>query len=671
MIDVIKDYLVSLGVSIDQKGFADFKRTLKDADRSSDQFVLNLGTNFMKAGTIVAGVLTGMSAATAGIIKSTADADLKYQKLANTLWTTKENAKSMQIVLDAMGESMDSVAWIPELNAQYRQLIGLSNQMKAPAELSDQLKTIRGIGFEFARLKMEASYSLEWISYYLIKYLGEPLKDLKKSLSGLNDRIVKEMPRWTKAIAQGLSFFVKAGIAVIRMVKGLYDRFEKFWESLPKGVKKAALALTALATLMMSGPLGWMLAGLTAVILLLDDFFAYVDGRESSATLAPIWEKVVKVLNELDGWLDKASKSINDLYDAFSVDREAREFWELIKGLGKSLWDLYIYVADNVIGAIIDLYHYLESNGSISKFGDAISSVWEGLKSFLKGLTNVYDKTKEWFEYIQRSDGFRRFWQNLKIGLGGALDVASTLLKTLGDIGNIIGLLLQGKFAEAGKAALAMGKNAITGAGGGLLDIGTGIIGMIASPFSDGYEQGKGKYSLKKGYELEGVKPETMAALDYAAQAYKEIFGHELMVTAGTNGSHASGTYSHGNGWKVDVTDDWSNNSMALDPGKRKLFIQALESAGITVGDEYIHTNGENWTGGHLNLSAQNFRPPANSITSSNGSYVYNPNQEFNIYQQPGQDGNVLAREVAEMIREDNFSAAMKRRQMTGVSLQS
>lgn len=626
MIDIIKEYMVSLGVDIDEKGFTDFKKTLQSSDKEVSSFVTNFGKNFIKAGGIVATALTAATTATTAIITKTAQADLQYAKLARTLWTTKENAKSMQIVLDAMGQSKEDVMWIPELNKEYRELAALGNQMKAPTELSDQLKMIRGIGFEFTRLKLEATYALEWISYYLIKYLGEPLEKTKKSWSEFNDKIVKEMPRWTQAIAFGLSFLVKAGLAVVRMVTTLWDRLSKFWDSLPSGFRKAVMAISALAAVIMSGPLGWIVAGLSTVLLLLEDFFGYLDGKESSQTLAPIWGKVVKVLETLDGWLKKLSYAINEVYELFEESGSLRDYLELLKELSFVVYELASYLLNGLVWGIKELYKYLDENGTIDRYKDSLIDLWEGFIELGKGIANVFRETKKWFEYVSRQTSFMRFWEGLKKALKGVLDIASTVVSTIGGIGKVVGLLLQGKWAEAGKAALSLGAKTASGFFGGAADIHKGGWGMLSGGsgmIGDGfrYLSGTGNYSLKNGYELEGVKPETLAALDFAAQAYKQIFGHEVMVTAGTNGSHAGGTHSHGNGWKVDITDDWSNDSMANDQEKRKQFIQLLESAGISVGDEYVDTNGVNWTGGHLDLSAQNFRPPASAFDTSNTQY--------------------------------------------------
>lgn len=76
----------------------------------------------------------------------------------------------------------------------------------------------------------------------------------------------------------------------------------------------------------------------------------------------------------------------------------------------------------------------------------------------------------------------------------------------------------------------------------------------------------------------------------------------DIYITAGLNGTHADGTYSHGNGWKLDIAaDDLKDKSF------RDEFKGYLESLGIIVLDEY-ETKSDNWTGAHLDLSFKNYK---------------------------------------------------------------
>lgn len=68
-----------------------------------------------------------------------------------------------------------------------------------------------------------------------------------------------------------------------------------------------------------------------------------------------------------------------------------------------------------------------------------------------------------------------------------------------------------------------------------------------------------GRYWVRQGpgVALEGCHDRVLNVLEALGKWYYEKNGgrYRLVVTAGTNGSHKSGQYSHANGWKVDVND--------------------------------------------------------------------------------------------------------------------
>ena len=49
----------------------------------------------------------------------------------------------------------------------------------------------------------------------------------------------------------------------------------------------------------------------------------------------------------------------------------------------------------------------------------------------------------------------------------------------------------------------------------------------------------------------EGMRPESLNALDMLGKYFFEHTGKPLILNAGTNGDHANGEFSHYNGWKA------------------------------------------------------------------------------------------------------------------------
>ena len=119
---------------------------------------------------------------------------------------------------------------------------------------------------------------------------------------------------------------------------------------------------------------------------------------------------------------------------------------------------------------------------------------------------------------------------------------------------------------------------------------------------------------------VDNLQDITKAGVGDIATAFMEMTGQPLIITSGTDGAgalHMDGTYSHGTGYKIDV----SGNGLD-DPDLRHAFIEYCESKGITVLDEYEHPS-PNSTGGHLDLefhgyngagSVDDYSAPVNQV---------------------------------------------------------
>lgn len=111
---------------------------------------------------------------------------------------------------------------------------------------------------------------------------------------------------------------------------------------------------------------------------------------------------------------------------------------------------------------------------------------------------------------------------------------------------------------------------------------------------------------------LVNAKPQTLNGLGDIANEFKNLTGKELIVTSGDDGNiHQGGEYSHGNGWKVDVSGNGLENAET-----RHKFIEYCRSKGIKVLDEYENPS-ENSTGGHLDLQFADYKNNATYVGAS------------------------------------------------------
>lgn len=383
MLDVIKEYLVGLGFSTDLGSFNQAKGKLDEMNKSVTSFATTTVKQLSTASAAYASFIVAANVGIAKFISGMAKADLENEKFARKMWMNKEAAVAYKDSLSALGANIEDLYLSPELMQRYQQLRQQAGQMNAPAEYGNQMKQIRDITFEFQRMKLEATAAMRWIAYYLFKYLEKPINNLKKSLKTLNDNITKTMPQWTQKVAQVLSWFVRLGEAAIfgfGKVKDLLD-------SLSPATKTAGAAIAGFLGLLSMGPIGWLIVGLTTLLLLLDDYKTYQEGGKS--LFGDSWEKLDQFMNKLNnnGILKDFQTSLNGISESIGK----------IFGRAKELGDKVL----TFLG-FKDFTDFLNQVGikAFEELENALAGIAGALKTIDGILSGDTDKIKEGLEDI-------------------------------------------------------------------------------------------------------------------------------------------------------------------------------------------------------------------------------------------------------------------------------
>ena len=260
---VIQSYLVSLGVQIDRPGFQQADATIRQTGATVERVTGSMGHSFAEmartitqASTLITSALTGVATAALGLMKSTASEDLAMQKYARSMMLGEDAAWRMKKATDALGESINDIALTPELLGRFTQLTADGSKMKVGGDFKQTMKDFRDLMFEFTRLKQEASYALNWVGYYLMKYLQKPLADIKEKFKTFNDMVIKGMSSWTEKVARAIYYVIEVGRHFLDFIIDLSKHVKGLWDSFPKGVKIAIASLTALWAVINASPLG-------------------------------------------------------------------------------------------------------------------------------------------------------------------------------------------------------------------------------------------------------------------------------------------------------------------------------------------------------------------------------------------------------------------------------
>lgn len=446
--NVLEEYLVKIGADIDKNAFS-----------GASQAINQLAGMFGKLNALLkyGGLIAAIAKVTAAIkdnIVAVAQADMEYQKLAKSMWVTKETAKSLDVITKTMGVSAEDIAWIPELREQFFRLREEMNALATPSDADGQLRWIREIGYDVQSLQLKLKMLREWIVYYLIKYLQPHIKELQNFIRWLGSQLGKNMPQIARTLARVLSGIVSLGVSAMRLLKSVYGAISRFVNGLPEQTKKLVAAFALAGAAIMSGPFGMMMIAIGAALLLLEDFYYYLDGKKSSKSLAPLW----RMLTQTDGPVQKTLSSIKT-------------------------------AIEDILNRLTDLFGKILTPQVLKNLKETAVVIVEAVMSIAKGIADIISK-------ITGNDTrVNNFWDAFAKKIEDTILRVSSLARIIGRLFKAMGLAMSGEWGNAKDELLAAGYEA----GSLLVENLKEMISFKGKGLPGGYDGGdKGSYIYKK-----------------------------------------------------------------------------------------------------------------------------------------------------------------------------
>ena len=304
---VIKEYLVSLGFNVNKNSLSDALDTVNFGTDKMVSMVSKMTSSLAK-GTV--GIITLVSSAVVAVgklIVSVADADMQMQNAANSMWMNVDAYRVTEDAVTSLGYSMNELSTIarnPELTARFKELVSLGQQTSAPKELDSMLKKVRDVTFEFDKMKVIAKNGVRQIVYYFMKYLGVDIDEIRAKLSNFNKFLQENLPKISAVIAKVLYYIYRIGKAIAyvvslgaKLISGAYNFMKKF-----PATFKVFIGVIGAILLTINPILTIILAGLSAIVLLIDDYMTWKRGGKS--LFGDKWQGVEGFLNKAKGVLE-------------------------------------------------------------------------------------------------------------------------------------------------------------------------------------------------------------------------------------------------------------------------------------------------------------------------------------------------------------------------------
>lgn len=403
MSNILEEYLVRIGAEVDKDAFA---RAAKAINNLSG--MLGKLGSILKHGAIFEG-LAKVTEAVIDNIKAVASADLEYQKLAQSMWVTKDTAKTLSVVLKTMGASQEDVAWVPELREQFFRLRQEMAELSAPADADGQLAWIREIGYDVQSLQLKLKMFKEWVVYYLIKELQPYIKEFQEFIRWLNDKFGKSLPALARKVASVLASVVRVALSLVKALKWLFEGIYNFIDALPSKTKALVAVFAVVGAAIMAGPFGLMMMAIGTALIMLEDFFGYLEGRESSNTLKPLWKWLTDENNPLRRLIEKLEEGI-----AF------------------------------ILAKLTELFEKVFTEERQEKLKKTVANMAKGVAEIAEGLATIVESI-----FGKKYPVVKKFWDFFLTAVGKVVDKVLTLTNSMGHLMRALGKAMQGDFKGA------------------------------------------------------------------------------------------------------------------------------------------------------------------------------------------------------------------------------
>lgn len=403
MSNILEEYLVRIGAEVDKDAFAGAAKAINNLSG-----MLGKLGSILKYGAIFAG-LAKVTEAVIDNIKAVASADLEYQKLAQSMWVTKDTAKTLSVVLKTMGASQEDVAWVPELREQFFRLRQEMAELSTPADADGQLAWIREIGYDVQSLQLKLKMFKEWVVYYLIKELKPYIKEFQEFISWLNDKFGKSLPALARKVASVLASVVRVAMSLVKALKWLFEGIYNFIDALPSKTKALVAVFAVVGAAIMAGPFGLMMMAIGTALIMLEDFFGYLEGRESSETLKPLWKWLTDENNPLRRLIEKLKEGI-----AFILEK------------------------------LTELFEKVFTEERQEKLKKTVANIAKGVAEIAEGLATIVESI-----FGKKYPVVKKFWDFFLTAVGKVVDKVLTLTNSMGHLMRALGKAMQGDFKGA------------------------------------------------------------------------------------------------------------------------------------------------------------------------------------------------------------------------------
>ena len=377
----MKEYLVKIGWDVDEQGFRKSIGIVNSLVGRLSGSALGVASTAVKAAGLVTSALITVNETLVSVVETTADLDLKTERLARQYWTTEQNARSFSTALKVMGKDTSDLLYMTrEEYNQFIELNKLGRTLEAPKGLDDYLQKVRGLNFEINRLKLIFQYGTRWVTYWISQFTGQDVETFTQRLRNLGDYIIRNIQPITKFIAKFFEAFYRLGKAGIKILSVLGKVIIWVVDLFDSQVTRTIAVVALLSKVLLASPLSMFIGALVMLLLLIDDYMTWKRGGDSALD----WSEFDESISDLKTSLDELKDSLQPIKD--NLDH----IWNEIFGDTSK-----INIIQNFVDKVASGLNLISSALSdITYFIDLLSGK-ESLDGFLGKKSKIFDWLEE------------------------------------------------------------------------------------------------------------------------------------------------------------------------------------------------------------------------------------------------------------------------------------
>ena len=376
--DYLKEYLIKVGWDFDKNAMKLTGDEIKNFVSNTISSINEVRESYSLATKVALNGIFKITGAVVGLLDKQAQLGESIDKQAKRFWTTAENWRAFSTSLETLGIKYEDLFFTTqeELN-KFRELYAFSKSLEVPKGINDTLVTIRSIRQEFNKLQVLVQYFFRALTYYIGENTKDELLYWRNTLREFVKFAAQKMPEVARVLARALSLILNVMSAVGRVFVNVIKPIIKWISEIPNHIKLIGFILS----LSLLGPLGKIIAAITIIMLLIEDYMYWKAGKHSAFDWGVFDEKVgsfKEKFDELKGTFSDLKNEFNDFKEQIKpfLDELKKDAKFLAIEALKMAFDSLLYVVDQVVDGlknIVDLVEVIRGEKSFMEYAEDLT----------------------------------------------------------------------------------------------------------------------------------------------------------------------------------------------------------------------------------------------------------------------------------------------------------